>query len=238
VSRTRAYVLCGGRGRRLQPLTDTKPKPMVEVGGHPMLEWVLRLLAAHGVDQVVLMVAYRGEAIEAHFGENFSGMELMYNREDPEHRLGTGGALKLAMDNFPPDDTFIATNGDIMTDADIGEMVKFHGRSDAWGTILGYPLPCPYGVMYVENGGRISKFEEKPLLPEFPINAGYYVFEPCVYEFLPDEGAMEPTAFPKIAERGRMYCYLPDVIYWSDVGTHKDLDRVEKDVKAGKLVLP
>jgi NDP-sugar pyrophosphorylase family protein len=105
------------------------------------------------------------------------------------------------------------------------------------GTILGYPLPCPYGVMYLEDGCRITRFEEKPRIPEYPINAGYYVFEPEVLDSLPDRGAMESTAFPKIAEMGRMYCYIPDGIYWSDVGTHKDLENAEKDVSSGKLVL-
>ena len=237
MSETRAYVLCGGRGRRLQPLTDSVPKPMVEVSGRPLLEWVLRLLAAHGVNEAVLMVAYRGEAIEEFFGDTFLDMGILYNHEDPEHRLGTGGALKLALENFPATDTFIATNGDILTDANVTEMVGFHRESEAMGTILGYPLPCPYGVMYLEDGCRITRFEEKPRIPEYPINAGYYVFEPEVLDSLPDRGAMELTAFPKIAEMGRMYCYLPDGIYWSDVGTHKDLENAEKDVSSGKLVL-
>ena len=211
---------------------------MVGVGGRPLLEWALRLLVRHGVEEAVLMVAYRGDTIHRHFGDEFMGMRLSYSWEDAEHRLGTGGALKQAMNAIPPNGTSIAANGDILTDADLTEMVGFHRRAGAWGTILGYPLPCPYGVMDLADGGRVSRFVEKPLLPQYPINAGYYVFEPNVYDYLPDNGPMEPTAFTKIAEIGKAYCYLPQGIYWSDVGTHKDLKNAEKDYESGKLKLP
>ncbi|MCD1296253.1 nucleotidyltransferase [Methanocella sp. CWC-04] len=226
----KAFILCGGRGERLKPITDNVPKPMVPVAGKPILEYQIDLLKKHGVDEAVLLVGWHGEAIENYFGDGSKfGMHIEYSYEDPNNRLGTAGPIKAAKDKI--DGTFIVMNGDIISDMNISGIIAFHVGMDSWGTISMINMPSPYGIIDLD-GTRITKFREKPVLP-YKMNAGLYVLEPEVTEFLPDVGSIETEVFPKLADLGKLHGFDSTGIYWSDVGTHKDLDKVNKDVLSG-----
>lgn len=230
----KAFILCGGRGERLKPITDNIPKPMVPVAGKPILEYQMDLLRNHGIRDVVLLVGWHGEAIEDYFGDGReSGMHIAYSYEDPNNRLGTAGPIKAARDKV--DGAFIVMNGDIISNMNISSIVRFHTAMECWGTISMINMPSPYGIIDMD-GTHIVRFREKPVLP-YKMNAGLYVLEPEVIDYMPDVGSIETDVFPKIAELGKLCGYDSTGIYWSDVGTHKDLDKVNKDVKAGVFKL-
>lgn len=228
----KAFILCGGRGERLKPLTDNLPKPMVKVGGKPILEHQLELLSKHGIDEAVLLVGWCGDQVEKYFGDGGRlGMHIEYSYEDPNNRLGTAGPIKAAKDKI--DGTFIVMNGDIVSNTNISGIVSFHVGMECWGTINMINMPSPYGIIDLD-GNKIKQFREKPVLP-FKMNAGLYVLEPEVVDFMPDVGSIETDVFPKIAALGKLCGYDSTGIYWSDVGTHKDLEKANKDILAGKL---
>ncbi|MGA9139551.1 MAG: nucleotidyltransferase family protein [Methanocella sp.] len=230
----KAFILCGGRGERLKPITDNVPKPMVPVAGKPILEYQLDLLKKYGVFDVVLLVGWHGEAIEEHFGKGLKlGMNIDYSYEDPNNRLGTAGPIKAARQYI--DGTFLAMNGDIISNADIGRIIAFHKEKRCMGTINMIDMPSPFGIIDLD-GDHIMQFREKPVL-HYKMNAGLYVIEPEVVDMMPDVGSIETDVFPKIAAAGRLCGFDSTGIYWSDVGTHKDLDKVSKDVLAGKFKL-
>jgi|SRR5271157_131409 len=230
----KAFILCGGRGERLKPLTDSLPKPMVNVGGKPILEHQLELLHNHGIRKAVLLVGWYGEKIEAYFGKGEKlGMRIEYSYEDPNNRLGTAGPIKAARDKI--EGPFIVMNGDIISNMNISAIVAFHMGLECWGTISMINMPSPYGIIDLE-GSRIMQFREKPVLP-YKMNAGLYVLEPDVVDFLPDVGSIETDVFPKLASMEKLYGFDSTGIYWSDVGTHKDLQKVDQDILSGKFKL-
>jgi mannose-1-phosphate guanylyltransferase len=230
----KAFILCGGRGERLKPITDTVPKPMVPVAGRPILEYQLDLLEKHGIREAVLLVGWHGEAVERYFGDGHKiGMHIEYSYEDPNNRLGTAGPIKAAR-RFV-DGTFVAMNGDIVSNADVGRIVAFHKDRGCAGTINMIDMPSPYGIIDLD-GDYIVRFREKPVLP-YKMNAGLYVLEPEVVDLMPDVGSIETDVFPKVAAANRLCGFDSTGIYWSDVGTHKDLEKVNRDVLAGRLKL-
>lgn len=230
----KAFILCGGRGERLKPITDTVPKPMVPVAGKPILEYQLELLKKHGVREAVLLVGWFGEAVEKYFGDGDRlGMRISYSYEDPNNRLGTAGPIRAA--RHMVDGTFLAMNGDIISNADIGKILAFHRERRCLGTINMISMPSPFGIIDMD-GDRIVRFREKPVLP-YKMNAGLYVLEPEVVDLMPEVGSIETDVFPKIAAAGRLCGFDSTGIYWSDVGTHKDLEKVNKDVLAGVFKL-
>jgi NDP-sugar pyrophosphorylase family protein len=160
-------------------------------------------------------------------------MHIEYSYEDPNNRLGTAGPIRAAKDKV--DGTFLAMNGDIISNADIGGIVAFHKEKGCLGTINMINMPSPFGIIDLD-GDHIVQFREKPVLP-YKMNAGLYVLEREVVDLMPDVGSIETDVFPKIASAGRLCGFDSTGIYWSDVGTHKDLEKVTRDVLAGKFRL-
>ncbi|MFH1697230.1 MAG: nucleotidyltransferase family protein [Candidatus Diapherotrites archaeon] len=209
----KAFILAGGKGERLRPLTADRPKPMLPVKGKPILEWGIRHLADFGVKEVVLGVNYLHEKINEHFGtgENF-GIKITYNVE--EHFMGTGGALKDAQDLLSGG-RFIMLNGDNMMDIDYAGMLEVHERNNATGTLALIELEKPrdFGLVDVDaaNPERITAFREKPEeeIGKGLINVGAYILEQDVFSILPQgECAIERTAFPDLATEGKLFGYL------------------------------
>ena len=231
----KAFILCGGRGERLKPLTDNLPKPMVCVAGKPILEYQLELLHKHGIRKVVMLAGWCGEQIEEYFGKGDKlGMRIEYSYEDPTNRLGTAGPIKASRDKI--DGPFIVMNGDIISNVNISAIVAFHmGLDDCLGTVNMINMPSPYGIIDLD-GSKILQFREKPVLP-FKMNAGLYVLEPDVVDIMPDVGSIETDVFPKLAAMEKLFGYDSTGIYWSDVGTHKDLEKVNKDILTGTFKL-
>ena len=216
-----ALIIAGGEGERLRPLTSDRPKPMIEVAGTPILEYQVRWLAREGVSDAVLLCGYKAAVIQRHFGDGSRfGLRVHYSLE--EVPLGRGGALKLGAQLLPPEeDAVIALNGDILTDQPLAPMLRYHRRKQAAATVMLTRLRSPYGVTRIDRSGRITAFDEKPLLREW-INAGLYVVSREFLRRLPDRGDHETTTFPELAAEGKLYGYRSRA-YWRSVDTFKDL---------------
>jgi len=231
-----ALILCGGRGERLRPLTDDIPKPLLPVAGKPILEWQITTLVKNGVKRVVLCTGYKSEKIESYFKGRDLGVEIIVSKEDPSKPLGTAGPILKAKQFIK--ETFMALNGDIITNADLREMVSLHKSRKATVTILLVKLRSPYGVIEVNNSSRILSFKEKPTLPYW-INGGVYVMEPEILDFIPDRGSLEEDVFPRVIKAGKIVLGFktPENIYWRDIGTFKDYKAVNRELSSNPELL-
>lgn len=217
-----AFVLAGGRGERLRPYTDDRPKPMVEVLGRPLLAYHLQWLRTSGVTHAVLLGGYQSQVIEEYFGDGSRiGLTLTYVVE-PEP-LGRGGALRHGLAAVPPQgDLLIATNGDILTTQPLVPLLDYHrSHSQALATIMLTPMPSPFGVVQTDRQGRVLQFAEKPQLPYW-VNAGVYVFSRAIQERLPERGDHETSTLPALARLKRLFAYR-STAFWRSVDTAKDL---------------
>jgi mannose-1-phosphate guanylyltransferase len=212
-----AIVLVGGEGTRLRPLTYTTPKPMLPIANRPFLEHQVEHLRAHGVDRIVLACGYKPDAIREHFGD---ALEYVVEPEP----LGTGGAIAYAAREAGIGETFVACNGDVLTDLDLTALVGFHRDRDARMTIALHPVddPSRYGVVATDDDGAVTAFIEKPPPGSTlvrTINAGTYVAEPDVLDLVPSDRAVsvEYDVFPRLVAEG-LYA-LADEGAWRDIGT-------------------
>ncbi len=239
----RAVVLVGGFGTRLRPLTETIPKQLLPIGGVPMIERVLSQLAGHGVDRAVLSMGYLPDPfIEAYPAKRIGGVEVSFAIE-PEP-LGTAGAIRYAATEAGIDETFLAVNGDVLTDLDVGALVALHRARGAEATIALTPVedPSRYGVVVTDVQGLVLEFVEKPpadVAPSNHINAGTYVLEPgFVDRVAPDVAvSVETEVFPVMVAAGGLYALLDDA-YWLDAGTPASYVQANTDLVDGTRHLP
>ena len=214
--------MAGGEGTRLRPLTSNQPKPMVPIVGKPCIEHILELLLKHGLDDVVITLAFLPQAIRSYFGDGETlGIGIDYSVEDSP--LGTAGSVKLAAADF--DETFLVISGDALCDLDLTALIDFHRERGAAATIAlkSVENPLEFGIVVADEEGRIERFLEKPSWGQVfsdTINTGIYVLEPEVLRHIP---ANEPydfskQLFPLLLEMGRpMYGYVAEG-YWQDIG--------------------
>jgi dTDP-glucose pyrophosphorylase len=221
-------IVAGGEGRRLRPLTDDVPKPMLHVGGKPLLETTLGQVRGAGFSKVFLSVNYRAEAIEEHFGkgEDF-GVDIEYVREDVP--LGSAGSLHLMREQL--DQPFIVMNGDVLTNVDFDALMRFHRSEENLITICvkQYVLQVPYGVVEL-NGTRVVGVREKPEVKYF-VNAGIYALSPTAVELVPDEPRefhMTELIDLALASGARVGSFAVRE-YWLDVGQFADFERANED---------
>ena len=185
-----ALIIAGGQGERLRPLTNDRPKPMVEVKGKPILAHQVDWLKQGGVTDVVMLCGYRGDVVADYFGEGEAfGVAISYSFEDEP--LGRGGALRQGYEQVPrTEDTIVALNGDILTHQPLAEIIERHRATGAVGTIMLTHPTSSFGIVNVEDDDRITAFAEKPVLPYW-INAGIYVLGPEFFQRLPEKGDHE-----------------------------------------------
>jgi len=221
---TTAVLLVGGFGTRLRPLTLSTPKQMLPVAGPSMLERVLAHLAEHGITTAVLALGYKADGFtEAYPDGRCAGVELVYAVE-PEP-LDTAGAIAFAARQAGIDSTFLALNADVINDLDITELVEFHRSRGAEGTIHLTPVddPSRYGVVPIDEDGKVLAFIEKPAPGEAPtnwINGGTYVLEPSVLDRIEPgrKVSIEREVFPAMVADGTLYA-LERAGRWVDAGT-------------------
>src|SRR5213596_2730317 len=218
----KAVVMAGGEGTRLRPLTSNQPKPMVPVVGKPCMEHILELLRDHGMDEVIVTVAFLPQSIRSYFGQGETlGMEIGYSVE--ESPLGTAGSVRLAGRQL--DDTFLVISGDALCDVDLSELIGFHKERGAAVTIglKAVDNPLEFGIVVTDEEGRIERFLEKPSWGQVfsdTINTGIYVLEPEVLRHVPADRPFDfsKELFPLLLEMGRpLYGYVCDG-YWQDIG--------------------
>jgi NDP-sugar pyrophosphorylase family protein len=224
-----AIVIAGGKGERLRPLTNDRPKHMLLLGDKPILEHQLLWLIENGVTNVVLAVGHLHHVIEDYFGDGSRwGVRITYSLE--EEPLGRGGAFKLAYRQVPEsEEIVIGTNGDNVQTQPLASMIAQHRNSGAVATLLLTQLRSPYGIA-VEDGQRITGFEEKPLLPYW-LSAGAYVFDRSFFADLPDAGDHEDELFPRLAREGRLFGFR-STTYWQAIDTVKDLSEATAYLEA------
>ena len=224
-------LMAGGLGTRLRPITESIPKPMVEVGGRPILETIIGMLAHAGFRRVFVSVNYRAETIERHFGDGRSfGVEIQYLRESK--RLGTAGALSMLP--AAPTAPVLLMNGDVLTGMDLGEFVDSHAQSGAGATmgVREYSTQIPYGVVEIE-GGRVLSIREKP---EFrhSVSAGIYALSPSLLRFVPQHEYFDmPTLLERAVSEGNLVRAHPIQEYWIDVGRLDDLESARQEFRPG-----
>src|SRR5580658_1717825 len=207
----KAVVLVGGEGTRLRPLTYTTPKQLLPVVEVPLLERVLVHLAAAGVDEAILSLGYRPDAFVTAYPDSVAaGIRLSYAVE-PEP-LDTAGAIAFAARHGGVDETFVAVNGDVLTDVDVGDLVRRHRHRQALATIhlTAVEDPSRFGVVATDDDGRVLAFVEKPPPGQAPsnlINAGTYILEPEVLALIPADQrvSIERRTFPELVDGGRLY---------------------------------
>ncbi len=224
-----AIILAGGRGERLRPYTEDRPKPMVEVLGVPILAYQLHWLQGQGVTGVVMACGYRHEVIRDYFGSGEKwGMRIDYAVE--HEPLGRGGAIRQAFGRLEGSPEFaLATNGDVITNMRLAPVLTQHNESGALATVVLTPYVSTYGLVEVNAEDRVIAFHEKPTLPYW-INAGIYVLSREVIPLFPETGDHETTAFPHLAEQRRLGAYKSRA-YWRSVDTVKDLSEVSRELE-------
>ena len=231
-----AVIMAGGEGKRLRPLTESTPKPMLRVGGKPLLEIMIERLRAAGIQKILLMLHYKSQMIRDHFGEGERlGVTIRYHFEAKPR--GTAGSLHEAR-NYPgfTDHPLLVVNADILTKCDFREMLAFHTRNRAHMTVgtVPYTVDLPYGILEVD-GARLAGVKEKPSL-DFVINSGIYVVDPIVIEAM-GSGAVKdmPELIADVMSRERHVVAFPIREYWLDVGRLDDFHKAERDVAEGLL---
>ncbi|MBL8441112.1 MAG: nucleotidyltransferase family protein [Betaproteobacteria bacterium] len=219
-------IMAGGKGTRLRPHTGNCPKPMLPVGGKPMLEHIINRAMADGFSRFLLAVHYLGYMIEEYFGDGKRlSANIDYLRE--QSPLGTAGALGLMPEK--PEAPFVVTNGDVLTDIHYGELLDFHIRQGAAATmaVRVHEWQHPFGVVQT-RGVEIIGFEEKPIARSH-INAGVYVLAPEALEVLAaNEPCDMPTLFERLQARERRTVAYPMHEPWLDVGRPSDYEAAQR----------
>lgn len=216
-----AVVMAGGLGSRLRPLTQTTPKPLLPVGGKPILERIVEHLHGSGVEQMVITTRYMAEQVEGYFQRGDAwGVHIDYIRE--QERRGTAGALRELCGKV--EHPFLVMNGDLLTDFSVQEMYSFHQEHQAVMTVgvRQYSFQVPYGVAEVE-GVRIRALSEKPTY-DFFVNAGIYILEPRLLDLIPDRYFDITELIEELVERGEPVVSFPIHEQWMDIGRPEDLE--------------
>jgi len=235
----KAVLLVGGVGTRMRPLTYVVPKCLLPVGGKPMLERTMKYLETYGITEFVLCVSYLKKQIIDTFGDG-KGLGLKIEYAQSETPLGTAGQLRTASPFVK--DTFLAMNGDIVTNLNVGKLVETHRKVGGIATIAlkEFGVKIPYGHIVVDGSERVTAFEEKPTL-NYMANAGVYVMEPRVFDSIPTGKTMslETEVFPGLIARGEVITSYYESAYWADVGSMADFERVNDEALADpSIVLP
>ncbi|MHA7733916.1 nucleotidyltransferase family protein [Nitrosopumilus sp. S6] len=221
----KAIILAGGRGKRLKPITDYVPKPMVPIKNIPIIEWQIRYLKKFGIDEVIICTGYKTEMIENHLNMKDIGIKIKFSIE--KSPLGTGGAIKKA-GKMIKEKSFFVLNGDTITNIDLKKLQK---KKNAIASI---ELRTKYGILET-NVDKILNFREKKEISDTWMNAGIYHLEKTILKELPDKGDIEKTVFPKYAKKGILNMVKFKNTKWHSVDSFKDMEEcaleIEKIIK-------
>lgn len=214
----RTLILCGGKGTRAYPMTVEVPKPLLEVGGRPILHHLMEIYAVQGFTDFVLATGYKHEAVEAFAAELDPSWKV--DVVDTGVETNTGGRVRACVDRMGG--TFMLTYADGLGDVDLGALVAAHEAHPGCATLTTVALPSQYGTLDLAADGRVDGFREKPRLADHPINAGYFVMDDRVVEHWPEPGEdLEREVLPALGAAGELYAYRHDG-FWKSMDTHKD----------------
>ena len=223
------FLMAGGFGKRLRPLTNDIPKPLLKVGNKPILETILNQFIAMGFHNFFISTHYKAEMVRAHFGDGEQwGVDIQYVHE--EKPLGTAGALGLLPD-VSPDMPIIMANGDLLTKVNFDRLLQFHQEQGGTATmcVRSYDLQVPYGVVESEDG-RIKSIVEKPI-HNFFVNAGIYVLNPSLLEMIDGHNYLDMPSFLELRiDAGDQIGMFPVHEYWLDIGRMEEYERAQCDI--------
>jgi len=225
-----AVIMAGGEGRRLLPITLDRPKPMIDIGGVPLLERLVRAIVRSGLKRIFIATNYLGHVIEDHFHDGSEvGAEIRYLREP--RKLGTAGALSLLPEM--PAGPILVINGDVLTTADFGKLLDYHRETNAFITVAAtmHRVVIPFGVLRID-GNRAVAIEEKPS-ESYLCNAGIYVLDPDAIRLVPPDVRIDMTdVMSNAIAVGQHVSVFPIHEYWADIGSHGDLKQVLDEFSA------
>ena len=222
----KAAILAGGAGTRLYPLTSYVPKSLIPIGSHYVIEYIIDYLKKHGITDLVMLISDKeSELLQNQIGNGSRfGVKVEYSVAD---RLGTAGALEAARDLLG--DRFVVYYGDVLTSMDLSAMIRFHeARRAACTLAMSTSVPIEYGVARVDQDGRVSYFEEKPVLKEYPVSMGVNLLEQEVLSYCKPHTDLAHDVIPQLLkERKPVYAYLTEKRHY-DIGTFKTLEEVRE----------
>ena len=247
----KVVILAGGLGTRLSEETEIKPKPMVEIGEHPILWHIMKKYARHGFSDFFLALGYKGEIIKRYFLDHYSlGGSLRVNlasglvedlEKDTEdwtvhlmdtgQQTQTGGRIK-RLEPWLKEETFMATYGDGVCDVDLQKLLEFHKAQGKMATVTAVRPPARFGGLVFE-GDLVKEFSEKPQIGEGWINGGYFVFEPQIFDYLSGDGSiLEVDALERIAAKGQLAAYRHEG-FWQCMDTLREKKLLETMWRSG-----
>jgi len=249
----KAVILAGGLGTRIAEESDTKPKPMVEIGGRPLLWHIMKIYARHGINDFVICLGYKGYVIKEFFFNYYRHMSDMridlstgdhqiLNSQAEDWRITlidtgadtmTGGRLKRAA-KYLDNDTFCMTYGDGLSDANIGAELAFHRRHGKLATVLAVQPPGRFGVLNLDSAHHVTSFEEKPSDEIGWINGGFFILEPSVIDYVDDDAtSWEKAPLMNLARDGQLAAFQ-HTGFWQPCDTLRDKRELEALWSTGK----
>ncbi|EZQ06748.1 MULTISPECIES: nucleotidyltransferase family protein [Acidianus] len=219
----KALILAGGFGKRLRPLTDDKPKPLIEISGKPILEWQIIWLRNYGISSFIILGGYKKEVLMEWISKNCGKLKVSCLLSMEEEPLGTAGAIYNVKQFL--NDEFIVINGDILTNLNLDYLKEPEGVA----SIALVPLRSPYGVVQT-SGKHVVSFVEKPILNDYWINAGVYLLKSKALEYLPEKGDIEKLTFPILAEKKLLVGKKFDNVYWRSIDSVKDVEEASEEI--------
>jgi glucose-1-phosphate cytidylyltransferase len=249
----KAVILAGGLGTRISEETHLRPKPMIEIGGKPILWHIMKLYSAHGVDDFIICCGYKGYLIKEYFANYFLHMsdvtfDMTNNRMQVHHHMAepwkvtlvdtgehtlTGGRLKRVATYIKDEDAFCFTYGDGVADVDISAEIAFHRQHGKWATVTAVQPPGRYGALQL-NDRQIVSFMEKPRGDGGLINGGFFIVSPKCLDFIEgDESSWEGATLTRLAAEGQLMAFEHDG-FWQPMDTMRDKNQLENLWQSGK----
>jgi NDP-sugar pyrophosphorylase family protein len=221
----KAIILAGGRGKRLRPITDYVPKPLIPIKNIPIIEWQIKYLKKFGISEIIVCSGYKTKMIENYLNNKKLGIKITFSIED--NPLGTGGAIKKAGKKIK-DKSFLVINGDIITNIDLKKMMEKEN------SIASIQLKTKFGILQTD-GNKIIKFDEKKEMKNIWMNAGIYNLKKEIIKKLPTVGDIEKTLFPDYAKREKLSTIKFTNSKWHSIDSFKDMEEcslvIEKIIK-------
>ena len=221
----KAIILAGGRGKRLRPITDKIPKPLIIINKKPLIERTIKYLKKYGITDIIISSGYKSNLIEKFLKErkNF-GCRIIFSTE--KSPLGTGGAIKKALRHVD-EESFLVLNGDIITNIDLKKILKKPN------TIAANELKTKFGTMEIKNN-KIVKFNEKKDVANVWMNPGIYHLSKNIEKLIPKKGSLEGLVFPKMTKNKTLETVKFKNIVWFSIDSHKDIEECSKEIKSKK----
>jgi glucose-1-phosphate cytidylyltransferase len=249
---TKAVILAGGLGTRISEESHLRPKPMIEIGGRPILWHIMKTYSLYGINEFIICCGYKGYVVKEYFANYFlhmsditfdmtkNKMEVHSNHAEPWKvtlvdtglETGTGGRLKQVRKYLDDDECFCFTYGDGVSDINIADTIKHHQQSNCLATVAAIQPPGRFGALNIQ-GNMIEHFQEKPLGDDSWINGGYFVLSLGVFDYIDNEQSLwEQEPLQRLAQDGQLSCFK-HTGFWQPMDTLRDKNQLEAMLKKG-----